>query len=500
LKKNILYIPLVVLFVTSTVGYVNAQQVVIGTPEEDSIRMAQLAGSYDPNVSMAVRPLYNQQSATDKKFQLKPLPLSFTMQYNSQRPFGWNDGSMILARGLQTQLRGGVYLRMGIIEMQIAPEWVYAANPSYDTSVHWGTNPGGAYNKFFLGQSSVGIRLGGVSVGLSSQNLWWGPGIRSSLLMSNNAPGFLHAYIRSNRPIKTPIGHFEWQLIGGRLEGDSTRPYENFHLKRSTQSYPATWRYQSAFVISYQPKWVPGLFLGMTRTLQRFQQDIGLGGGGFLQQYIPVLTKAFQKKNALTDDAENTDQLASFFFRWLLPKSGLEVYGEWGYNDYKQNIRDYVMDATHSAAYIVGIQKLYATSKYRLLVGAEITKTSESASNLLRGAGNWYVHGGDNGYTHANQIVGAGFGYGSDMTSLRVNYLPNSKSLSFLFQLEKISRDPNSFSSRWTDYIWQFTPRWRENRLQIMLPIQFIYSNSYLWKTNQKANNIFMRINLNYNL
>ncbi|MFO0448214.1 MAG: capsule assembly Wzi family protein [Pseudomonadota bacterium] len=500
MKKKFLHILLMVLHTSSTAGYVHAQQVVIGTPEEDSIRMAQLAGNYDPNVSMAVRPLYNQQSATDKKFQLKPLPLSFTMQYNSQRPFGWNDGSMILARGLQTQLRAGVYMRMGIVELQLAPEWIYAANPSYDTSVHWGTNPGGAYNKFFLGQSSVGIRLGGVSVGLSSQNLWWGPGIRSSLLMSNNAPGFLHAYIRSNRPIKTPIGHFEWQLIGGRLEGDSTRPYENFHLKRSTQSYPATWRYQSAFVISYQPKWVPGLFLGMTRTLQRFQQDIGLGGGGFLQQYIPVLTKAFQKKNALTDDAENTDQLASFFFRWLLPKSGLEVYGEWGYNDYKQNIRDYVMDATHSAAYIVGIQKLYATSKYRLLVGAEITKTSESASNLLRGAGNWYVHGGDNGYTHANQIVGAGFGYGSDMTSLRVNYLPNSKNLSFLFQLEKISRDPNSFSSRWTDYIWQFTPRWRENRLQIMLPIQFIYSNSYLWKTNQKANNIFMRINLNYNL
>jgi hypothetical protein len=485
---------------SSTACYVDAQQVVVGTPEEDSIRMAQLAGNYDPNVSMAVRPLYNQQSATDKKFQLKPLPVSFTTQYNSQRPFGWNDGSMILARGLQTQLRAGVNLRMGIVEMQLAPEWVFATNTSYDTSFHWGTNPGGAYNKLFLGQSSVGIRLGGVSMGVSSQNLWWGPGIHSSLLMSNNAPGFLHAYLRSNRPLKTPIGHFEWQLIGARLEGDSTLPYENFHLKRATETYPANWRYQSAFVISYQPKWVPGLFLGMTRTLQRFQQDIMLGGGGFLRKYVPVLTKAFQKKNEPTDDAENTDQLASFFFRWLLPKSGLEVYGEWGYNDYKQNIRDYVMDATHSAAYIVGIQKLYATSKYKLLVGAEITKTSESASNLLRGAGNWYVHGGDNGYTHQNQIMGAGYGYGSDMISLRFNYLPNSKFLSFLFQLEKISRDPNSFSAKWTDYNWQITPRWRENRLQIMLPIHFIYSKSYLWDPNSKEKNIFVRINFNYSL
>ncbi len=478
--------------------YVDAQQMVIGTPEEDSIRMAQLAGNYDSNVSMAVRPLYTQQKATDKKFQFKPLPLSFTTQYNSQRPFGWNDGSMILARGLQTQLRAGAYLQMGIVEMQLAPEWVYAANLSYDTSVHWGTIPGRVYNKLFLGQSSVGLRLGGVSFGISSQNLWWGPGIRSSLLMSNNAPGFLHAYIRSKRPLKTPIGHFEWQLIGARLEGDSTRPYENFHLKRATETYPATWRYQSAFVVSYQPKWVPGLFLGMTRTLQRFQQDIGLGGGGFLQQYIPVLTKAFQKKNEPTDDAENTDQLASFFFRWLLPKSGLEVYGEWGYNDYKQNIRDYVMDATHSAAYIVGIQKLYSTSKYKLLVGAEITKTSESASNLLRGAGNWYVHGGDNGYTHQNQIMGAGYGYGSDLQTIRVNYQKKFSPWTFQFNCEKIQRDPVNNKVKWTDLILVAEPTFRNHNLSVSLSMNFISSRSYTWVDGKNTFNLLTKLQIVY--
>jgi hypothetical protein len=55
-------------------------------------------------------------------------------------------------------------------------------------------------------------------------------------LMSNIARGFLHVYIRSNRPAKTPIGTFEWQLIGARLDSDSTRPYENFHLKKAKKS------------------------------------------------------------------------------------------------------------------------------------------------------------------------------------------------------------------------------------------------------------------------
>lgn len=481
---------LLVLWMLGSFGQTWGQQLVIGTAEEDSIRMVQLAEKYDPDVSMTVRPLYIRPTQSDKKFQLKPLPISLTTQWNSQRPFGWNDGSMILARGLQTQVRFGAYLKMGIVEIQVAPEWVYTTNRMYDTSLNWGTQSGTNYNKLFPGQSSVGVRLGGVSVGVSTQNLWWGPGIRSSLLMSNNAPGFLHVYLRSNRPLKTPIGKFEFQLIGARLEGDSTRPYENFHLKRVRERFPANWRYQSAFVFSYQPKWIPGLFLGMTRTLQRFQRDIGLGGGGFLQRYIPVLTKAFQKKNEQNDDVENTDQLASFFFRWLLPKSGFELYGEWGYNDYKQNVRDYVMDATHSAAYIIGIQKLYVSDKFQLLLGAEVTKTAESPSNLLRGAGNWYVHDGDNGYTHQNQIIGAGAGFGSNVQSFRLQYFPTKKTaFPVQFQFDRIVRDPNSFPTDWIDYSWQLQSRWRKKCVTLLPQLGMVTARSYQWREgSQKLN------------
>jgi hypothetical protein len=292
-----------------------AQMMIVGSPEEDSLRIAQLSVSDKPLVSMAVRPVELQPALISwKKVQVTGLPFTLITQYNSHHPFGWNDGAMIPAKGVQTFVRAGIYLRYGIMEVQLAPEWVYATNKLYDTSIKWGSNTGGVYNKVFPGQSAAGIRFGSVSIGVSSQNLWWGPGMRSSLLMSNNAPGFLHAYIRSNRPAKTPIGNFEWQLIGSRLDSDSTRPYENRNLKLTTESYPATWRYQSAFVISYQPKWIPGLFLGMTRSLQRYHKDIGLGGNNFLKKYVPVLTKAVQKKNEQNDDAENTDQLASFSF------------------------------------------------------------------------------------------------------------------------------------------------------------------------------------------
>ncbi len=478
-----------------------AQQIIIGSPEEDSLRVTQLAGSYDPNVSFSVRPLELKPAETSwKKVVVKALPITLITQFNSQRPFGWNDGAMIQARGLQVMGRAGFYARFGIVELQAAPEWVYAANTSYDTSINWGSNAGGVYNKFFPGQSSLGIRFGAVSMGVSTQNLWWGPGQRSSLLMSNNAPGFLHVYIRSNRPAKTPIGTFEWQLIGARLDSDSTRPYENFHLKTARESYPSTWRYQSAFVISYQPKWIPGLFVGMTRTLQLYQQDIGLSGGNWLKRYVPVLTKAFQKKNEPTDDAENTDQLASFFFRWVMPKSGWEFYGEWGYNDYKQNVRDYLMDATHSAAYILGVNKLFQSGNSQLLVGIETLKQSETPSSLLRGAGNWYVHGGDNGYTHQNQIIGAGVGYGSDLLSFRLKYQKNQSPWQLLLNCERIQRDPGLNQNKWVDMSYLFEPTYRMNNYLIRLSMNLISSKNVYWIGEKDKLNLSARLQVSYTL
>ncbi|MEI8109592.1 MAG: capsule assembly Wzi family protein [Chitinophagia bacterium] len=478
----------------------NAQQVIIGSLEEDSLRIAQLAGKFSSQLSFSVRPVeLHPTKISWRKPVFKILPATVITQFNSAKPFGWNDGAMIAANGLQIMGRTGIYARYGIIEVQLAPEWVYAANKEYENSPEWGSNAGGLYNKIFPGQSSAGIRIGSLSLGISTQNLWWGPGQRSSLLMSNNAPGFLHAYIRSNRPAKTPIGTFEWQLIGARLDSDSSRPYENMHLKLTPVTYPSSWRYQSAFVITYQPKWIPGLFLGMTRTLQRYQKDIGLGGTSFLSRYVPVITKAFLKQNEQNDDAENTDQLASFFFRWLLPKSGWEFYGEWGYNDYNQNVRDYVMDATHSVAYIIGASKLYELRKHQLWVGVESLQQSESASNLLRGAGNWYVHGGDNGYTHWNQIIGAGVGYGANLQSVWAKIINTQTKYSLLCQLNRINRDPNNYGNKWVDYAFSIQPFLQKKQIIVSPAITYIYSRNAFWLIDNVNSNWNLRLHVFYN-
>jgi hypothetical protein len=236
----------------------------------------------------------------------------------------------------------------------------------------------------------------------------------------------------------------------------------------------------------------------MTRTLQRYQKDIGLGGTSFLKKYVPVLTKAFQKKNEQNDDAENTDQLASFFFRWVMPKSGWEFYGEWGYNDYKQNVRDYVMDASHSAAYILGVSKLYILGNKSIWVGVETLKQSETGSALLRGAGNWNVHVGDNGYSQQNQIIGAAVGYGADLQSIWLKIISSASNFSFKISSERVQRDPNNFQNKWVDMIWKVEPIWKAKHLTITSSFNYIRSRNYLWEENRDISNLQTRFSIYY--
>jgi hypothetical protein len=94
--------------------------------------------------------------------------------------------------------------------------------------------------------------------------------------MSNNAPGFANIFIKTNRPAKTPIGNFEFELMGGRLESDNTLPYENFHVKPSP-NLRNSWRYVNAYILSYSPKWLPGVYVGLIRSLQKYGPGIAEG-------------------------------------------------------------------------------------------------------------------------------------------------------------------------------------------------------------------------------
>jgi hypothetical protein len=351
----------------------DAQTLPVGLFEnvEDAFRRGQLLSKDSSGVSYMVRPI-NVAPKKEGKMFIYPLPLVWKNQINSHHPYGMNDGSMIAAKGYQTQLSAGFFAKAGPVSLQFRPEVVYAENNDY-TEIHERTHSDrltlyyadylnsidlpsrvgdGPYSKFDWGQSSIRVTFDPVSVGLSNENLWWGPGSRSSLLMSNNAPGFKHITLNTSKPVKSAIGSFEAQIIAGRLENSGVAKLEG----QLYTEKPDDWRYINAMVLTYQPKWVPGLFLGFDRSFVVYNKAMGSG----FSDYLPIFT-SINKKDVVTEediyleDDKNRDQYSSIFFRWVFPESKAEVYAQYGRNDYPWNVRDALLEPEKFKSIHIGL-------------------------------------------------------------------------------------------------------------------------------------------------
>lgn len=478
--------------------HAQAQTTSVGAPGwEDYYRRLQLKGNLDPAVSFTVRPLspsrnrshdtLARQAGTGEdllspffkdKDQLSILPLAWQQQYAANPFYNWNNGAIIPAKGYQTLLSGGVFAKYGILSLQLRPEILFAENRSFpEVLSHYGAADlpsrfgSSTYSKVLWGQSSIRLTVDPVSIGLSNENLSWGPGIRNSLLMSNNAAGFKHLTLNTTRPVKTPIGSFEAQVIAARLDSSGF-----------TAGLPNDWRYLSGLVFSYQPKWVPGLFLGLTRSFQIYSKDMD----GSFGDIFPFF-QAFQKFKT-NEDARRRDQLASLFARWVLPAARAEVYFEYGLNDHSYNTRDFLMSPEHSRAYLLGMKKLmpYKQRKDEFIqIAAEITRMQQSIDRTVRDAGEWYMHSQVlHGYTHRGEVLGAGIGPGGNFQSLNVGWVKGLKTLGV--QLERFEHNGDLADvynyTPWIDFSVGAVADWTCSRFQFHAKIQGIQSVNYQWK------------------
>lgn len=507
MKKILLF-----LFVFLGIAQIKAQTVPVGTSIEDYYRRMQLMGELDTTVSFTIRPLFPESlrstsnvfdpdsslqkdhwlnlnrslKSKDRPFEFQLMPILWKQQINTHHPYGWNDGAMIPAKGYQTLITAGFFTKIGPLSIQLAPEYVYAANKSFETvgnqqfmdfPERFGDK---AYSKAFWGQSSIRLNFGPASIGLSNENLWWGPGRRNSLLMSNNAPGFKHITLNTTKPVSSPIGSFEAQFIGGKLESSGIAPFDD--------SYPGNkaWRYLSGMDLSYQPKWLPGVFFGFIRNFYAYHDDLEKIG-----DFIPFLTP-FQKKNTNDGDEFDRDQILSLYTRWLLPKAKAEVYFEFGQNDNSHDFRDFIGAPDHSRTYLFGLSKLVPVKNRTdefIQINAELTQLSQSIDRYLRSAGDWYMHswGVPQGYTNNGQILGAGIALGGNLQSLDVSWVKGLKKIGLGFERyeHSIFNAPisiNKHSRRWVDFAFAGIGEWTYKNLLLSTKIQGIKSLNYQWR------------------
>jgi hypothetical protein len=392
-----------------------------------------------------------------------------------------------------------MYLHWRNIHLTLRPEYFRTASDKYETSAEWGqVNP--SLNKLILGQSSLRMDLGPVSIGGGSNNLWLGPGYYSSLIMSNNAEGFGHVELTTNRPLKTPIGNFELMLMGASLTQNASQGFENKFLYKATVNPQS--RYINILNLTYTPAFFRNLFLGFNRVFHTFTPK---NSSNFKKDYLLVFNSLF--RNQYRDDNSPIDQLLSVYSKFIFPKSNAEIYFEYGLNDGSSNLRELTLNLSHSSASIFGIKKIQKISKNKYLnLQYEATRLAQTPSYLLRNSGNWYIHGQlTEGYTNENQILGAGSGLGNILQTATISL--NSNSNVFGFQFNFIQQDPKRLVSN-VKNLWLGDFNWIDRSYSLVLSQKinkflfkgnFIFSNSenYLWKDINR-NNFSLTLNTIY--
>ena len=409
-------------------------------PMEDALRRLQLMGKIEGDISFMLRPIQSTRlhswdtvlqsidpsvkamgnKKMDKHFLGKwgyasLLPVQITQQYVTAQPFQELDGPMIASSGYQVMASAGIFAKLGPLTIQLQPQYVSAANSDFR-----GTKQTPNYQQTHWGNSSIRLNAGPVSVGISNENITWGPSLMNPLLMSAHAPGFMHLSFNSRRPLRTPIGSFEWQLVAGYLNFMDTL----FNNVLDDPGEPPKRRYFNGFQFSYQPKWIKGLSMGVVRVVQ--EPESLLKDNKEWNLLFRNVSRATDKDvyvNSLLGSVEdNRDQYASFFLRWIFQPAQAEFYTEWGRNDAFFNMRDFIQDPEHSRGYTYGFRKLFKQTKeneYWQLI-SEYTRLQQPSTYPVRNAGTWYVHGGG-GYSENGQIMGAPIGSGGNYMMFRIS-------------------------------------------------------------------------------
>ena len=397
----------------------------LGSDAEDRLRLAQLLGTARSETFL-LRSLSTSLDTAHPPIRpsaalLRP---DLSLIHNSALPFSLNDGALWAGRGASASVRAGFRADFGRVSLIVAPEIVTSQNlayampapavglprpagrSSYSTPWHVGTYSidlplrfgAKSFARLDPGQSTLAVRLGraggAVTVGLSTENEWWGPGIRNAIVLSDNAPGIWRAFVR----VKSGRLAARW-FLGGLFESPyfDSGPADD---RRSITGLAATWAPANNLTLgAARAVYAP---LGAWRDIFGHTFDVLRGNG-----------------------ARRRDQIFSLFGRWVFPADGFAVHAEWARNQLPGSLRELLVSPNHTEGYTLGLEwarGLANSAAFR--AQAEVTYLEKSPAYRNLPEETWYTGGSaPQGYTQRGQVIGAAVGPGASSQFFAGDYV-----------------------------------------------------------------------------
>ncbi len=369
------------------------------------------------------------------RYSFKILPVDVVFRFNTAFPYGSNDGAVWAGRGLTSAIDFGFAFRVGPLSATFNPIAFRAENrafqlqtngvpsnpyadPLFPTTVdrpqRFGSN---AYSRVDPGETTVRLDLLGLTAGVSTANMGWGPMEIYPYIIGGNAPGFPHAFVGTSSPLPIWIGRIHGRVYWGRLEQSAYSPVTGTSYY-SSFSESGTKRFMSGALGIFEPRGVPGLELGVARFFHSVWPRTGIPRSYFTRPFQAILKNSLGNAGGFaggTDPGVEDNQLASAFLRWAFPSSGFEFYGEYGREDHSANFRDFIQEPDHSRTYGLGLRKIFRKDSLQLS-GLRFELINYELPTLARhrGEGQIYIHGLlRQGHTNLGQVLGADTGLGT---------------------------------------------------------------------------------------
>lgn len=394
-------------------------QVAIGSDEDHRNDFLALVGEKE-------RPYLNYKTLSDSDWDgpetLKIYGPELFSSYNSYEPYGQNDGALWQGKGLNASLTGGARFASHGLEITFKPQLTYSQNQAFKLMASeypskygyiWAYSYGAGVDApqrfgnealygYSWGDSEIRYTWRTLTAGFGTQSPWLGPGRINAIMHSNNASPYPKADLGLRR---TPVTLF------GRYLGDVEARVWAGYLSESAyfdDDKGNDHNLIAGLAVAYAPSLLPGLTLFANRSYLAPWEAKSAGA-------VPRL---FITNFWGVGNEDTWDQRASLGFSYLLPKAGMEVYGEVGVNDYAKNISGYLRYPFHTMVYTGGFRKsvdLPGLDQYRGELTFEWSNLEVSQNYQFSGPESFYMHDQiKQGYTNEGQWLGAGNGTGGN--------------------------------------------------------------------------------------
>ena len=415
----------------------------VGSLAADRARLAEITGDSTHDQSLRpislLRTLWLRKLLRDDRISLSLLRPEMRMVWNSAIPYSLNDGPLWAGRGWNGSVTSGVELWIPLsgnasVRLRVAPTLFYSQNRPFQVFASTDPTRSAYANPFHeaasgasldlphrfgdrhllgmdFGRSRLAIEWPYVAVGATTEGEWWGPGIRNAIVMSNNAAGVPRWFVETHRPVRTRIGAISAKLVSGTLTQSlffSAAANENRTL--------------SGLLVQVVPAFDSTLTLGFSRVVYA---PVGSEASPFTLTLARSFDALARWENLQGPGRQRSDQIAALFARWIFPRAGFEVYGEWARMDLPRTATELLVAPHHTGGWTFGFQWARPRGDHRYLrLRSELTYLEQSRVFPDRPTPDFYSGSGSpHGYTQRGQVIGAAIGPGASSQWLAVDWI-----------------------------------------------------------------------------